>query len=81
MAGDLINGKRNEITVIRESLGSKQFFQIDLTKDEFFIKQLSDFSGDIVIVKPNSSRVKNAGIIGNSGTNQLIVVYFKLHSD
>ena len=69
MAGDLtINGKRNEITVIRESLGSKQFFQIDLTKDEFLSNNYQIFSGDIVIVKPNSSRVKNAGIIGNSGT-------------
>ena len=25
-------------------------------------------SGDIIIVNPNNSRIKNAGIIGNSGT-------------
>ena len=42
---------------------------IDLTKksvvnDNYF--QIS--SGDIIIINPNYSRVKNAGIIGNSGT-------------
>ena len=71
LAGGLtINGKRKDVRVMRkDSNGKMTVSQIDLTdvntfKSPFFkIK-----SNDIIIVNPNSSRVKNAGIIGNSGT-------------
>jgi len=70
IAGDLtINGKRNDIKLIREINGSKSVTSIDLTRSEFLINQnFQIFSGDIIIVNPNKTRVKNAGIIGNSGT-------------
>lgn len=70
VAGDLnINGKRNDVTLIREIEGKTTINKIDLTKSDFLS---SDFyqivSRDIIIVNPNTNRVKNAGIIGNSGT-------------
>ena len=70
IAGDLtINGKRNDIKLIRNYDGISKIFKIDLTLSETLN---SDFfqvkSGDVYIVNPNSTRVKNAGIIGNSGT-------------
>lgn len=72
MAGDLtINGVRDDVVIIRseEDIKTNKINSINLTnsdilKSEFFhIK-----SGDVIIVKPNNSRIKNAGIIGNSGT-------------
>ena len=47
----------------------KKVISIDLTSAEFIINDnFQIFSGDLIIVSPNNSRVKNAGIIGNSGT-------------
>tara|TARA_B100001063_G_C16724462_1_gene535504 strand:+ start:478 stop:1137 length:660 start_codon:yes stop_codon:yes gene_type:complete len=69
-AGDLtINGKRNNITLIREKNNKRTTVQIDLTSTEIFSSPYFQiFSGDIIIVNPNTTRIKNAGIIGNSGT-------------
>ena len=70
MAGDLtINGKRDDIKLIRDYDGKKSVVSIDLTNKSF----LEDYnfqisSGDIIIINPNITKVKNAGIIGNSGT-------------
>lgn len=70
MAGDLtINGKRTDISIIRDSNGIKTIYDIDLTKSDFLNKETFQIvSGDIILVNPNTTRVKNAGIIGNSGT-------------
>ena len=69
MAGDLtINGERKDIKIIRENLGENKVYSVDLTDSNILNKNFQIFSGDIIIVNPNSSRVKNAGIIGNSGT-------------
>lgn len=70
IAGDLtINGKRNDIKLIRFNNDSKTVYNIDLTNSSFFEDSVMQiFSGDIIIVNPNTTRVKNAGIIGNSGT-------------
>lgn len=70
MAGDLtINGVRKDIKLLRFENDKVSSVSIDLTNksvvnDNYF--QIS--SGDIIIINPNYSRVKNAGIIGNSGT-------------
>ncbi len=70
IAGDLtINGKRNDIKVIRDLNGKKSILDIDLTNVDFLkSNKYQIISGDIIIVNPNSTRIKNAGIIGNSGT-------------
>lgn len=70
MAGDLtINGVRDNIKIIREYDDKKIIKEIDLTDNNLLNNNYFQIrSGDIIVVNPNSSRVKNAGIIGNSGT-------------
>ena len=66
-AGDLtIDGKRKDITLIREENGNREVYKIELTKAEllnrpiFFIK-----NNDVLIVNPSFSKVKSAGFIGS----------------
>ena len=70
MAGDLtINGERNSIKLLRDFDESKKVYEIDLTSTKFISDEIFQvLPGDIIIVAPNITRVKNAGIIGNSGT-------------
>ncbi len=70
IAGDLtINGKRDNITLIREIDNKRISTTYDLTSSKIFESDnFQIFPGDIIIVSPNSNRVKNAGLIGNSGT-------------
>ena len=68
-AGDLtINGKRKDIRVLRKKTNTTEVISLDLTSTDFITKNFQIFPGDVIIVNPNMSRVKNAGIIGNSGT-------------
>lgn len=70
MAGDLtINGRRDNVKLIRENGDKRNVFSYDLTSSNILESEnFQIFSGDLIIVSPNSSRIKNAGIIGNSGT-------------
>lgn len=70
MAGDLtINGRRDNITVIRHNGDERIVKRIDYTKTDwmntpfYYVKQ-----NDIIYVEPNDPRVKSAGFIGNVGT-------------
>tara|TARA_B100002052_G_C15796741_1_gene559061 strand:+ start:17 stop:751 length:735 start_codon:yes stop_codon:yes gene_type:complete len=70
-AGDLtIQGKRDDIKIIRSIDNTKKIINIDLTSSDLLsdINKFQVYSRDIIIVNPNTTRVKNAGIIGNSGT-------------
>ncbi|OYX86493.1 MAG: ligand-binding protein [Flavobacteriales bacterium 32-34-25] len=69
-AGDLtINGKRNDILLIRESAGVRTISHLDLTtanwmnNPDYQIRQ-----NDVLIVNPNNAKVKTAGYVGNTGT-------------
>lgn len=69
-AGDLtINGKRNDILLIRESDGLRTIMHLDLTtanwmnNPNYAIRQ-----NDVLVVNPNNPKVKTAGYIGNTGT-------------
>ncbi|MDC1505100.1 polysaccharide biosynthesis/export family protein [Winogradskyella sp.] len=71
-AGDLtIQGKRNDIIVIREVDGIRQIAHLDLTASDlldspfYFIKP-----NDVIYVKPNDVRVRSAGFI--TGPSALI---------
>ncbi len=66
MAGDLtITGKRNDVRIIR----ADKIMQADLTSSNIKSNQIWQiFSGDVIIINPNRTKIKNAGIIGNSGT-------------
>ena len=64
-AGDLtINGKRDDILVMRDELGVRQIAHIDLTSANwiespyYFIKP-----NDVIVVNPNNPKVKTAGYI------------------
>jgi len=70
LAGDLtINGERKDVLLIRQEGTTKTIHHINLTSkvwmdsELFYIKQ-----NDVLIVNPNSARIKSSGIIGNTGT-------------
>ena len=69
-AGDLtINGKRKDITIIREENGLQKIHKIDLTKSNFLLKPYYQIkNNDVIIVNPNYSQVKSAGFIGSSSS-------------
>ncbi len=64
-----ITANRKNIKIIREVDNKRNTFDVDLTSgnlvssDYYLLK-----NNDIIIVNPNNTKVKNAGIIGNSGT-------------
>ncbi|NER16868.1 polysaccharide biosynthesis/export family protein [Spongiivirga citrea] len=63
LAGDLsIKGKRENIKVIRDSDGVKQFYEVDLTSKEIFNSPVYYLmQNDVVYVEPNTSQVRSAG--------------------
>lgn len=68
-AGDLIiTGKRKNVLVIREENGFRTMNEIDLTTTNwikgpyYYVKP-----NDVIIVDPNSTKIKSAGFIGNAG--------------
>lgn len=69
-AGDLtVNGRRDEILLIREVDGDRQITHLDLTSTEVFDSEHYYLKpNDVLVVKPNYSKVKSAGFIGNTGT-------------
>jgi polysaccharide export outer membrane protein len=69
LAGDLtIRGVRKKITIIRTENGKQTFGTVDLTKNDwlgtpyYFVKP-----NDVIIIDPNTAKVKSAGLIGEPG--------------
>lgn len=69
-AGDLtINGRRDEVLLIRELDGKRRITHVNLTtadwmqNPEYMIKP-----NDILVVQPNKAKVKTAGYVGNVST-------------
>lgn len=69
LAGDLtINGVRKKITIIRTENGKQTYGTIDLTKNDWFNTPFYFVKpNDVIIVDPNTAKVKSAGVIGNPG--------------
>ena len=67
-AGDLIiTGKRKEVLLIREENGLRTMHNIDLTTTRWFDSPYYYIQpNDIIVVNPNSTKVKTAGFIGNA---------------
>lgn len=65
MAGDLTSdGKRQDITVIREIDGVRKVSNIDITSTEFFSSEFFFLKqNDIVYVEPSTKGVKKSGFI------------------
>ena len=66
-AGDLtIDGKRKDITLIRDENGIRTAYNIELTKSEFLNSPLFNIkNNDILIINPSFNKVKSAGFIGS----------------
>ncbi|MDC3154333.1 polysaccharide biosynthesis/export family protein [Bacteroidota bacterium] len=66
-AGDLtIDGKRKDITIVREIDGIKNVYKIELTKADFLSSPLYNIkNNDVIIVNPTFNKIKSAGFIGN----------------
>jgi polysaccharide export outer membrane protein len=69
-AGDLtINGKREDILVMREADSLRQISHINLTSGELLESPFYHIRpNDVIIVNPNEPKVKSAGFVGNTGT-------------
>ena len=70
LAGDLtINGQRNDVLLIRMEGNTKTITKIDMTKTDwfnspnFFVK-----NNDVIVVNPNSAKVKSSSYLGNPVT-------------
>jgi len=70
LAGDLtIDGNRKDIIFIREFNGKRTTKNIDLTSAEWLDSPYQNIQpNDVIIVNPNSKKVKSAGLIGNIST-------------
>ena len=66
-AGDLtIDGKRKDITLIRDENGIRTAYNIELTKSEFLNSPLFNIkNNDVLIINPSFNKVKSAGFIGS----------------
>ncbi len=69
-AGDLtINGRREDVTLIREEQGMRKVVKIDITSTDFFespyyyIRQ-----NDIIYVSPNKAKVFSSTVVGSVAT-------------
>jgi polysaccharide biosynthesis/export protein len=70
MAGDLtIDGNRKDILLIREFNGKRTTTKLNLTSASFLLSQYQNIQpNDVIIVNPNSKKIKSAGLIGNIST-------------
>lgn len=69
MSGDLnINGVR-KIAIIRTENGKQTYGTVDLTKSDWFTSPYYFVKpNDVIIVDPNTAKIKSSGIIGNAGS-------------
>jgi len=70
LAGDLtINGQRKNIKLIREMDQKRTVFHIDLTSSDWMNSEsYYIYPNDVIIIDPNNTKVKSAGLVGNVGT-------------
>jgi polysaccharide biosynthesis/export protein len=70
LAGDLtIDGDRKNIIVIRESNGQRTTINLDLTSAGWLSSSYQNIQpNDVIIVNPNSKKIKSAGLVGNIST-------------
>lgn len=69
-AGDLtINGKRDDVVLIREVDGLRTIAHLDLRAGNWLDTPYHVIQpNDVIIVNPNQTKVKSAGFVGNAAT-------------
>ena len=69
-AGDLtVDGKRNDISLIREENGFRSIYKININSSEMLKESIYQIkNNDVIIVNPTFSKVKSAGFIGSPGS-------------
>jgi len=69
-AGDLtINGKRDDILLIRQMNGIRHIYHLDLTRTNWLNDSTYSIrQNDVIVVNPNNAKLKSAGFVGNSST-------------
>lgn len=69
-AGDLtINGKRDDILIMRDDNGIRKISHIDLTASDWLESEFYYLKpNDMIVVNQNGPKVKSAGFVGNVGT-------------
>jgi len=69
-AGDLtINGKRENVLLIRQENNAKTYITIDMTSKNWFSSPYFYIKpNDVIYINPNGPKIKSAGYIGNLGT-------------
>jgi polysaccharide export outer membrane protein len=70
LAGDLtIDGNRKDIILIRQLDGKRVYANLDLTSADWLTGPYQNIQpNDVIIVSPNSKKIKSAGLIGNIST-------------
>lgn len=70
LAGDLtINGKREDILVVRETDGVYNTAHVDLTSAQLLTSPYYLIKpNDVIMVNPNGPKIKSSGFVGNVGT-------------
>ena len=70
LAGDLtIRGKRKEVLLIREEAGQRSYTILDLTQTNWFASPYYYVRpNDVLVINPNTARVKNAGFVSEPAT-------------
>jgi polysaccharide export outer membrane protein len=70
LAGDLnITGKRKDVLIIRESGGKRTINSLDLTSAEWISGPFQNIQpNDVILVNPNTAKIKSGGIVGNAST-------------
>jgi len=69
-AGDLnINGKREDVILMRDENGVRKITHINLTTAEWLNGPYNYIKpNDVIVINPNNPKVKSSGFIGNTGT-------------
>ena len=70
LAGDLtIDGNRQDIILIRIADGQRTTTKLDLTSSSWLTSPYQNIQpNDVIIVNPNSKKIKSAGLVGNIAT-------------
>ena len=69
-AGDLkIDGRRDDVIVMRETNGEREIAHLDLTSTSLLESPFYYFKpNDVIMVQQNYKKVKSAGFVGDTGT-------------